>query len=117
MIEVLPMPRKPQLPDDDRVYEMQVIICKAFAHPTRLKMLDILAAGECAVADLPARLKITAANTSQHLAILKAAGIVATRREGKAIYCLLAIPEVKTACSLIRGVLKSRLKKEHAVIH
>ena len=98
--------------EDDRVYEMQVQICKAFANPARLRMLDMLAKREYAVAELQAALKISAPNVSQHLAILKSAGIVSTRRSGKQIYCSLTIPEVKTACQLIRDVLRAQVRNE-----
>ena len=60
---------------DDQIYEMQVRICKAFANSTRLRMLDLLAKRERAVADLQEELGIAAPNISQHLAILKAAGL------------------------------------------
>jgi ArsR family transcriptional regulator len=95
---------------DERVFEMQASICKAFANPTRLRMLDLFARGEYAVSALQGELGISAANVSQHLAILKAAGVVSTRREGKQIFCSLAIPQVKQACSLIRDVLRARLE-------
>jgi DNA-binding transcriptional ArsR family regulator len=49
-------------------------------------------------------------NVSQHLAVLKSAGIVKTRRDDKQILCSLAIPEVKTACSLIREMLQAQLQ-------
>jgi ArsR family transcriptional regulator len=96
--------------DEDRIYEMQVRICKAFANTSRLRMLDLLAKQELTVSDLQAKLGITTANVSQHLAVLKGAGVVATRRDGKQIFCRLAIPEVKSACSLIRDVLRAQLR-------
>src|SRR5437879_5727904 len=95
------MPKAARGDADDQIYEMQVRICKAFAHTTRLRMLDILAKGEHSVSDIQGELKISAPNVSQHLAILKAAGVVATRRDGKQIFCSLTIPEVKQACGLI----------------
>ena len=105
------MKKKPEPPiDDDRVYELQVRICKAFANPNRLRMLDLLAAREYPVSELQQALGITVPNVSQHLAILKGAGIVKTRRAGKQIFCALAIPEVKTACSLIREVLRAQIR-------
>ena len=94
---------------DDRVYEMQVRICKAFANSTRLRMLDLLAKREYTVAELQSELGITTPNTSQHLSVLKAAGVVSTRRNGKQIYCSLTIPEVKQACQLIRNVLRAQI--------
>lgn len=97
---------------DDRIYEMQVRICKAFANASRLRMLDLLSKQEHTVSQLQEELGITTANVSQHLAILKGAGVVATRREGKQIFCSLAIPEVKSACQLIRDVLRAQVRND-----
>ncbi len=101
---------------DDRVYEMQVRICKAFANAARLHILDLLAKDEHTVSELQAELGITTANVSQHLAVLKAAGVVTTRRDGKLIYCSLAIPEVKQACQLIRNVLRAQIRNGRKLI-
>jgi ArsR family transcriptional regulator len=103
-------------PDDDRVYEMQVRICKAFAHPSRLRMLDLLGRREYSVSELQQSLNITVPNVSQHLTILKSAGVVKTRREGKQIFCSLAIPEVKTACTLIREVLRAQVRNGRELV-
>jgi DNA-binding IscR family transcriptional regulator len=46
------------------------------------------------VAELHQRLQISEANLSQYLAVLKVAGVVATRRTGKQVHCYLAIPEI-----------------------
>ncbi len=104
------MPKGKKSGDEDRVYEMQVRICKSFANATRLRMLDLLSKREMAVSELQSELGITTANVSQHLAILKAAGVVSTRRDGKQIFCSLAIPEVKSACALIRDVLRAQIR-------
>jgi ArsR family transcriptional regulator, lead/cadmium/zinc/bismuth-responsive transcriptional repressor len=95
---------------DDQIYEKQVGICKAFANPTRLRILDLVAQHGYPASDLQERLSISKANLSQHLAILKSAGVVTTRREGKRVYCYLAIPEVKQACQLIRNVLRAQIR-------
>jgi len=97
---------------DERIYEMQVRICKAFANASRLRMLDLLSRHEHTVSELQEALGITTANVSQHLAVLKSAGVVATRREGKQIFCYLAIPEVKSACQLIRDVLRAQVRND-----
>lgn len=54
-------------------------------------MLDMLAKKEHTVYDLQTELGLTAPNVSQHLAVLKAAGVAATRRDGKQIHCSLAL--------------------------
>lgn len=96
---------------DERVYEMQASICKAFANPVRLRILDLLSKTEQSVSELQEALGITAANASQHLSILKGAGIVSTRRNGKQTICSLSMPQVKTACEMIREVLRARLQQ------
>jgi len=95
---------------EEEVYERQVSICKAFANPTRLRLLDLVARRDYSAADLQKQLSISKANLSQHLAILKAVGVVVTRREGKRVHCRLAIPEVKKACTLIRNVLRAQIR-------
>ena len=101
---------------EEVIFEMQVRICKAFANPVRLKMLDLLARREHTVSELQAALDITLPNVSQHLAILKSAGVVSTRRTGKQVYCFLALPEVKHACQLIRDVLRAQLRKDRKLM-
>jgi len=67
--------------------------------------------------DLLEQLSISKANLSQHLTILKRAGVVSTRRDGKHIYCSLAIPEVKQACQLIRNVLRAQIRNDKQLLH
>jgi DNA-binding transcriptional ArsR family regulator len=92
------------------VFERQARICKAFANARRLQLLDCLGKRDWAAADLQRELGISKANLSQHVAILKAAGIVGTRRKGGRIYCSLVMPEVKSACRLIRDVLRAQVR-------
>lgn len=107
---------KKQTATDAEIFERQARICKAFAHPTRLQMLDLIANGEVGVTELQQQLGVSKANVSQHLAILKSAGVLATRRDGKQVYCSLAIPEVKQACQLIRKVLLAQIQDSHRFI-
>ena len=95
---------------EEELYERRAGICKAFANPLRLKILDLVAKHSRPVSELRQRLGISDANLSQHLAILKAAGVVGTTRTGKQVECYLAIPEVKEACALISDVLRAQVK-------
>lgn len=107
--------RKPARGVDEQILDQQVRICKAFANPTRLRMLDLLSEKECAVAELQKELAISKANLSQHLAILKGVEIVSTRRDGRHIFCSLAIPAAKQACHLIREVLRVQLRNRQGL--
>jgi ArsR family transcriptional regulator len=101
---------------DIEIFERQARICKAFAHPGRLQILDSLGEGERGVSELQEALGISKTSISQHLAVLKSVGVLSTRREGKHIYCSLAIPEVKQACHLIRKVLKAQIAASHRLV-
>lgn len=92
------------------IYEKQVSICKAFANPIRLRILDMIVQRPFAASELQEQLAISKANLSQHMTILRAAGVIITHREGKQVYCSLAIPEVKQACQLIRNVLRAQIR-------
>ncbi len=95
---------------ESMIYEKQVNICKAFANPIRLRILDMIAQRPYAASELQEQLSISKANLSQHVTILRAAGVVITHREGKQAYCSLVIPEVKQACQLIRNVLRAQIR-------
>ena len=61
-------------------------IFQALADPSRRAIFESLTRGEAAVKDLTARFDISQPAVSQHLANLKAAGLVDARREGRRAY-------------------------------
>jgi DNA-binding transcriptional ArsR family regulator len=61
-------------------------VFKALADPSRRAILASLAGGEAAVVDLTARFDISQPAVSQHLATLRAAGLVNGRRAGRRVY-------------------------------
>lgn len=65
-------------------------IAKALAHPARVQILELLAVqDECRGADVFAELPLAQSTVSQHLAVLRDAGLVSSSREGvSAVYCL-----------------------------
>lgn len=101
---------------DLEIFQRQAVICKAFAHPKRLQLLDLIGKGERSVSELQEELGVSKANMSQHLTVLRSAGVVSTRRNGKHVYCDLAIPEVKNACHLLREVLRGQLRRQHKLV-
>ncbi len=69
-------------------------LLKSMSHPGRLMILCHLASGECPVSVLNQAVPLSQSALSQHLAGLRKAGIVDTRREGQAIYYRLSSPAV-----------------------
>ena len=103
------MANKRKTDTNNEIFERQARICKAFAHPARLQILDLLGSGEKGSSELQSALRISKTGMSQHLATLKSVGVITTRRNGKQIHCSLAMPEVKQACQLIRKVLLAHI--------
>lgn len=62
---------------------------KAFADPTRLRILQALAVEEHCVCDLSAVVNLSLSAISHQLRILRDTGLVVNRREGKMIYYML----------------------------
>jgi rhodanese-related sulfurtransferase len=73
-----------------RVFASLAEIAQALGHAHRLELLEHLGQGERSVEDLAARAKLTLANTSRHLQLLRRAALVEGRRDGKRIYYRLA---------------------------
>ena len=98
-----------------QLFKLQAEICKTLADSKRLMILHELRNGERSVRHLVSNLGLPQANVSQHLAILRERGIVATRREGTSIYYRLAYPKIGEACDLVQGVLEEQLANSLAL--
>jgi len=81
----------------------------ALASGRRIELLDVLANGERAVEALAGEVGLSVANTSQHLQVLRRAGLVATRREGTSVHYRLAAPEVLELWRALRTLAAARL--------
>ncbi len=79
---------------------------KALADPKRLCVLESLAEGELSVRDLATRVSCQVPNMSQHLAVLRSAGLVTTRRDGSTVFYRLADPRVLEAYRLIQTIAR-----------
>ena len=74
---------------DPQLDQLETVF-KALADATRLRILRLLMAGEVCVCDIHETLRIPQAKASRHLAYLRRAGLVTTRREGLWIHYRLA---------------------------
>ena len=90
--------------DADR--ERFAAVGRALADPKRLCVLESLAAGELSVGDLSVRVRCQVPNMSQHLAVLRSAGLVATRRDGSTVYYRLTDTRVLEAYRLIQTIAR-----------
>ncbi|MGZ6344437.1 MAG: ArsR/SmtB family transcription factor [Candidatus Limnocylindrales bacterium] len=95
----------------DEITILQAEVLRTLASPRRLEILHRLAQAPLEVGRLAEELGISQPNVSQHLAVLRSAGLVETERVGREIHYRLADPEVMVACDLMRRVLARRLER------
>lgn len=90
---------------EDEDLKVEATIFKAMADPCRLAILKFLREGEFCVCEIMVALNKPQSSTSHHLSILKDAGLVKERKEGKWSHYRLsdgAVIEVMTQVKLLR---------------
>ena len=79
-------------------------IARALADPKRLCVVERLAGGEVSVSELSREVGCQVPNMSQHLSVLRSAGLVASRREGSTVFYRLVDDRVLDAYRLLQQV-------------
>ncbi|MDY6836186.1 MAG: metalloregulator ArsR/SmtB family transcription factor [Chloroflexota bacterium] len=98
------------------VFQVQAEFCKCLADPKRLMIIHELRLGEKSVSELSGSLGLKQSNTSQHLAVLRNAGIVEARREGSLVFYKLVSEKIAQACDLVREVIATHLQKRQLLV-
>jgi ArsR family transcriptional regulator len=81
------------------------LLFKALADRTRLRLLNLMAAGEVCVCFFVEVLGTNQPKISRHLAYLRRAGVVAARREGKWMHYRISTPEDSHAARVFSEVI------------
>ncbi|MFC1692856.1 ArsR/SmtB family transcription factor [Candidatus Latescibacterota bacterium] len=93
----------------DVIYDQFARIGKAVSSPKRLELLDLICQGEHTVETLAKETKLTMANTSQHLQVLRAARFVETEKKGLHVIYRLADQSVCEFYRTMRIMAENRL--------
>lgn len=72
------------------VFEQLAVVAQALANAHRMELLELVAQGERSVEDLARQAALSVTNASQHLHLLRRAGLVVARRGGKHVLYRLA---------------------------
>jgi ArsR family transcriptional regulator len=100
----------------NEICELQANMCKVFASPIRIEIIDFLKEGERSVSEIEQVLDIRQAALSQHLSVLREKGVVTTRRAGHNIYYHVSNPKILQACRLMREVLLEQLEQSSRLL-
>lgn len=95
--------------DEGRVF-------RALVDPSRRAIFERLTKGEAAVRDLTARFRISQPAVSQHLAVLRDAGLVTERREGRLTYYRVDPEGLRPLVDWIKHQQAGRLDRLQALL-
>jgi DNA-binding transcriptional ArsR family regulator len=82
---------------------------RALAHPTRIRILEILLRGGRSVQELQEELALDQPIVSQHLAVLRNQGVVSAQKEGVSVRYALRDPLVRDLLDVARRIFDNRL--------
>ena len=101
-------------PADAERFRLHAEICKVLTDHKRLMLLDALRSDERSVGDLAEAIGCSLPNASQHLAVLRGAGLVDARRTGTVVLYRLAEPEILQACDVVGRIVRRRIDAQAA---
>jgi len=78
--------------------------------------MDELQNGERTVTEMEQAIGVRQANLSQHLAVLRDKGIVATERRGHNVYYRISNAKILEACRLMREVLLEQIETNNRLV-
>ncbi len=96
--------------------EEYALVARALSAPARLSILESLAQGERGVEPLAGKTGLTIANCSQHLQQLRRAGLVTSRRDGKAVLYSLTDAKTLALMDLLRVVAGRNLAEVERIL-
>jgi ArsR family transcriptional regulator len=93
-----------KLIDREEDIEQAAQAIKAIAHPLRLKILCVLGDQEISVQDIVEQVGTSQSNISQHLAILRAKGVLTTRKDANRVFYRIGDPRTLKLIGMMREV-------------
>jgi len=101
---------------EDQIYAYHAEMCKVFSHPKRLELINLLRYKEMSAGELGEKLKLSPANLSQHLSMMRERHILVSRKEGNVVYYRIANPRLLDAFDLLREILFEQIRQDAALI-
>lgn len=98
------------------LHQMKAEFFKTLSHPLRIRVLELLSEREHSVGELLREIDVEASNLSQQLAVLRRAGLVATRKEGSTVHYALVSPQIADLMGVARSILTSVLTEQQDLL-
>ena len=97
------------------IFRRQAELCKSLADPKRLMILNALKDGPKSVNELAESAGLKQSNASQHIGVLRRAGVIRPQRQGSTVYYSLVTPKIATACDMVRQVIAEEIERNEAL--
>ena len=97
---------------DRELFRLKARLCKTFADPTRLMIINELRSGEKTVGQIQSALGLLQPVVSRHLALLRERGVVKARRNGTRMIYSIVDPKIVAACDMVHNILLSQITKD-----
>ena len=98
------------------ITEAKAELFKALAHPARVRVLELLADGEHTMGELAELTGLEPSHLSQHVSVLRRAGIVDSRRVRTTVICALRDPQTAELLAVARRLLSRNLRHGQALL-
>lgn len=89
---------------------------KALGHPARVRVLELLAEGEQSMGELAEQSGLELSHLSQHVTVLRRAGIVDSRRVRSTVLCSLRDPQTAELLAVARRLISQNLRHGQALL-
>ncbi|HVA65590.1 MAG TPA: metalloregulator ArsR/SmtB family transcription factor [Elusimicrobiota bacterium] len=99
----------------DMVLKIKADFLAALSNPVRLAIIEELRSGESSVGRMVGRLRVEQSSLSKHLAILRHAGIVASRQRKSAVLYSIRDRDIFRVLRPIAQILRKRMEESRAV--
>ncbi len=97
------------------LFRRQAELCKSLADPKRLMILNALKDGPKSVNELAESAGLKQSNASQHIGVLRRAGVISPQRQGSTVYYSLVTPKIAAACDMVRQVIAEEIERNEAL--
>ena len=98
------------------LHQLKAEFFKTLSHPLRIRILELLSEDEHSVGELLREIDVEASNLSQQLAVLRRAGLVATRKEGSTVHYALVSSQIADLLAVARSILTSVLTEQQDLL-
>ncbi len=102
--------------NEELVFKIKADFLKSLAHPIRLEIIEYLKKKEASVGAMVKELGVEQSGLSKHLAILRQAGILASRQEKVTVFYSVRDHDIFNVLRPIAEILRKKLSESAAVL-